>query len=78
MQIPLPLTEIPIGRRVQIRQLTSQPELCSRLRELGFCENAIIRCVNKASGSVICEVCNTRIGLNQLVASSIYVSSFSE
>jgi ferrous iron transport protein A len=72
----LSLSDVPVGRRVRIAQLSSQPETCSRLRELGFCENAVIRCVNKASGNIICEVCNTRIGLNQLVASSIYVSSF--
>ncbi len=78
MEAPLPLTEVPVGTKVRIRHFTSQPELCTRLRELGFCENAIVRCINRVSGSVLCEVCNTRIGLNQLVASSIYVSSFAE
>ncbi len=78
MQIPFPLTEIALGKKATIRQLTSQPELCTRLRELGFCENAVVRCVNRASGSIICEVCNTRVGLNHLIASSIYVSSCSE
>lgn len=72
----LSLTDVPVGTRVRIRQLNSQPELCSRLREMGFCENAVIRCINKGSGNIICEVCNTRIGLNQIVANSILVSSF--
>lgn len=72
----VPLTDVPLGRRVRIRQLNSQPEVCSRLRELGFCENAVIRCINKGNGNIICEVCNTRVGLNQLVASCIVVSSF--
>ncbi len=71
-----PLSEISVGQRVRIAHLTSQPEICLRLRELGFRENAVIRCINKASGTIICEVFNTRIGLNQLMASSIYVSSF--
>lgn len=69
------LTDVPVGRRVRIAQLKSQPETCMRLRELGFCENAIVRCVHKGGGNIICEVCNTRIGLNQLIADSIYVSS---
>lgn len=70
-----PLTEIPIGKRFRIARLHSQPETCSRLREMGFCENAVVRCVNKGNGSIICEVCNTRIGLNHLMASAIFVSA---
>ena len=69
------LTDVPIGQRVRIRQLKSQPDLTMRLREMGFCENAVIRCINKGAGAIICEVCNTRIGLNRLAASSIVVSS---
>lgn len=70
-----PLTEVPVGRRVRIAKLSAQPEMCSRLRELGFCENAVLRCVNKGNGNIICEVCNTRVGLNHLVAGAIFVSS---
>jgi ferrous iron transport protein A len=70
-----PLTEVPIGKRYRIAQLRSQHETCSRLREMGFCENAVVRCVNKGNGNIICEVCNTRIGLNHLVASAIFVTA---
>ena len=73
--MPSPLSEACVGQQVRIAHLRSRPEICLRLRELGFRENAVIRCINKAAGNVICEVCNTRIGLNQLMASSIYVSS---
>jgi len=72
------LTDVPIGSRAQIRHINSRPEDCLRLRELGFCENAVIRCINKGSGNIICEVCNTRVGINLMVANSIFVSSFSE
>ena len=75
MQGHVQLTDIPVGQRVRIAQLNSHPETCNRLRELGFCENAIIRCVNNGNGNIICEVCNTRVGLNQLVASAIVVSA---
>jgi ferrous iron transport protein A len=71
-----PLTEVTLGKRFRIAHLQSHPETCARLREMGFCENAVIRCVNKGNGTIICEICNTRIGLNQLVASTIIVSSF--
>ncbi len=59
-----------------VEQLRSQPEICTRLRELGFCEKAVVRCLSKAHGNLICEVCNTRIGLNAAIASSIFVSHF--
>ena len=72
----LALTEAPVGRRVRIKHLHSQPEICTRLRDMGFCENAIIRCVMKADGNIICEICNTRIGLNSYLANSILVSAF--
>lgn len=69
------LSDVPIGHRVRIAQLQSHPETCSRLREMGFCENAVIRCINKGNGNIICEVCNTRVGLNQAVAQAIVVTS---
>lgn len=71
------LADVPIGCSVRIRELWSgQPTVSARLRELGFCENAIVRCVNKGSGNIICEVCNTRVGLNISIASNIFVSTF--
>jgi ferrous iron transport protein A len=68
------LAEIPAGTTVTISRLESHPETCLRLRELGFCENATIRCVSNGSSQLICEVCNTRVGLNYSTANSIIVS----
>lgn len=70
------LSEIPVGRFVRIRELLSEPEVCHRLREMGFCENAIVRLVVNGEGNLICEVCNTRVGLNQSIAQDIIVASF--
>ena len=70
------LSETPVGRFVQIREILSEPDICHRLRELGFCENAIIRLVVNGEGNLICEVCNTRVGLNQSIAQDIIVTSF--
>jgi len=68
------LAHTPSGKTVRIQQLNSQPETCQRLRELGFCENAAVRCVTNGSMQLICEVCNTRVGLNHSVAASIIVT----
>jgi Fe2+ transport system protein FeoA len=70
------LTEVPIGRRVRVRHLSIQPEIGFRLRELGFRENAVIQCINKGDGTIICDVCNARIGLNGNIAAKIVVSAF--
>ncbi|HTY09723.1 MAG TPA: FeoA family protein [Bacteroidota bacterium] len=70
------LSEIPAGRYVRIHQLQSKPDVSFRLREMGFCENAVVRLVVNAEGNLICEVCNTRIGLNQTLADDIIVSPF--
>lgn len=67
------LSHIPSGKTVRIQELISQPETCQRLRELGFCENATVRCVTNGSMQLICEVCNTRVGLNHSIADSIIV-----
>ncbi len=71
-----PLSEVPAGRFVRIRELQSAPDVCHRLRELGFCENALVRCMTNAEGTLICEVCNARVGINHDVAKNIVVSAF--
>lgn len=68
------LAEIPSGTSVTISRLESHPETCLRLRELGFCENATVRCVTNGSSQLICEVCNTKVGLNFTTANSIIVT----
>jgi ferrous iron transport protein A len=72
----LTLADAPIGRHMRVKHLHSQPEVCHRLREMGFCENAVIRCITKDDGNVICEICNTRIGLSSGIASHIVVAAF--
>ena len=68
------LAQIPAGKTVRVYSLESPPETCQRLRELGFCENATIRCVINGSSQLICEVCNTRVGINHSIANAIIVS----
>lgn len=68
------LTQIPNGQEFLIQELQSHPEVCLRLRELGFCENAVVKTIVSGSSQLICEVCNTRIGLHHSVAKKIIVS----
>ncbi len=67
------LAQTPAGTTVTISHLDSHPDTCNRLREVGFCENATIRLVSSGSSQLICEVCNTRIGLNYTTANAIVV-----
>jgi Fe2+ transport system protein FeoA len=68
------LIDAPLGALVRIRHLASRPEISARLRELGFCENAVIRCITRGYGNVICEVYDTRVGLDSGLARRIHVS----
>ncbi len=66
------LTELPVGAAGRVCELAGQPELCQRLREIGFCESAVIE---KISGekTLICQLCQTRIALSDRAAQHIVV-----
>ena len=67
-----PLSQVRAGTFVRIRQLTSTPEICHRLREMGFCEDQQVRLVSHHH-NVICQVCNMRLGISSQLADSILV-----
>src|SRR5204863_7965671 len=67
-----PLSRVCVGRAVRIKELTSPPEVSCRLRELGFCEEQQVILLS-GQPNVICQVCNTRLGLSAKLASSIWV-----
>ena len=60
------------GTAVRIKPLSAPPEICHRLRELGFCEEQQIRLVSRQS-NFICQVCNARLGISTQLAESILV-----
>ena len=66
------LTELPVGASGRVCELEGQPDTCQRLRELGFCESAV---VEKVSGqrTLLCQLCGTRIALNERAARHILV-----
>jgi Fe2+ transport system protein FeoA len=68
------LSEIPIGEKVRIRALRASPELSHRLRELGICEDATLRCIFRGHGNLLCEVSSARVGITASIARDILVT----
>ena len=68
----MPLTDLPIGSTGRVHALNGEPGVCSRLREIGFCEAAIIE---KIAGkkTLLCQLCGTRIALSDRAAKHIQV-----
>jgi ferrous iron transport protein A len=66
------LTELPVGATGRVCQLEGEAQVCSRLRELGFCESTVIA---KVSGekTLVCQLCNTRMALSERAAQHIFV-----
>ena len=69
-----PLSRVKAGAVVCIRQLATAPEVTSRLRELGFCEDQKIRLVSRQA-NYICQVCNARLAISGKLADSIMVET---
>jgi len=67
-----PLSHISTGVDVRIKQLAASPEVTHRLREMGFCEEQKIKLLSRQS-SLICQVCNARLGISTRLAEKILV-----
>ena len=69
-----PLSQVPAGSVVCIKQLAAAPDVMARLRELGLGEEQRIKLLARDS-SLICQVCNARLGLSEKLADSILVET---
>ena len=67
-----PLSHVKAGTVVCIKQLAASPEVRVRLRELGFGEKQIIKLLSRQT-SLICQVCNARLGISEKLAETILV-----
>ena len=67
-----PLSRVKAGVAVRIKQLCASPELQSRLRELGLCEDQIIKLLTSQT-NFICQVCNARLAISEQLAQLILV-----
>ena len=60
------------GVAVRIKQLCAAPEVQARLREIGLCEDQIIKLVT-SQANFICQVCNARLAISAQLAQLILV-----
>jgi len=67
-----PLNHVKAGVAVRIKRLCAAPELQNRLRELGFCEDQIIKLLT-SQANFICQVCNARLAISEQLAKIILV-----
>jgi len=67
-----PLNRVEAGVALRIKKLAASPDIQIRLRELGFCEEQIIRLLTSHT-NYICLVCNARLGLSPKLAEVIIV-----
>src|SRR5437867_4067250 len=72
-----PLNRVKAGIAVRVRQLCAAPELAGRLREIGFCEDRIVKLLT-SHNNIICLVCNTRLALSEQLAQAILVEPVAE
>ena len=68
----LPLAKARAGCVVIVRQLTATHDVNQRLRELGFVEQQRIKVIT-LQNTVLCQVCNARLGLSAKLAETILV-----
>ena len=68
----IPLKDLRIGEKGRVAGLEGAHEDCQRLREMGFCESAVI---TRVSGKrmIMCKVCGTKIALNESLGKRILV-----
>jgi ferrous iron transport protein A len=67
-----PLTRVKAGVAVRIKQLCADSDMQNRLRELGLCEDQIIRLLTSQT-NFICQVCNARLAISEQLAKLIIV-----
>ena len=67
-----PLNCVRAGVTVRIKQLCAAPEVQDRLREIGLCEDQIIRLLTSQT-NFICQVCNARLAISEQLARMIMV-----
>lgn len=67
-----PLSRVKAGVAVRIKQLCASPEMQNRLRELGFCEDHIIKLLT-SQANFICQVCDARLAISEQLAKLIMV-----
>jgi Fe2+ transport system protein FeoA len=71
------MTQVDAGTSVRIKQLSMPPEISHRLREMGLCEEQKVKLLTQ-NASIICQVCNARLGISPELARNILVEPISQ
>lgn len=66
------LCDLPIGSAGRVCSLQGESEVCSRLREMGFCESAVIERIS-GQRTLLCQLCGVKIALSDRAAGHIIV-----
>jgi ferrous iron transport protein A len=66
------LSAVRPGVSVRVLRLEGRADVCHRLREMGFCENSVIRCV-QSGAACVCQIQHARVGLSAQLARQIVV-----
>jgi len=70
----MPLSDLPVGAAGRICALNGEATVCARLREMGFCESAVVEKISGVGEStLLCQLCGTRIALSDRAGSHIVV-----
>jgi Fe2+ transport system protein FeoA len=67
-----PLSHLRDGSSVRIKQLACDDNVAKRLREMGLGEEQKVKVVSR-DDTVICQVCNMRLGISTRLADKILV-----
>ncbi|HLP77237.1 MAG TPA: FeoA family protein [Candidatus Paceibacterota bacterium] len=67
-----PLSRVQTGVAVRIKQLCAAPEVQNRLREIGLCEDQVVKLITSRN-NLICQVCNSRLAISEQLAQMIMV-----
>jgi Fe2+ transport system protein FeoA len=70
----LPLSRARRGVSLRVKELSAPNEIRQRLREIGLCEDQVVRLIASHS-NIICSVCNARLALSFRLADFIMVEA---
>jgi len=68
-----PLNRVRAGDTVVVKRLNGSAEMNQRLREMGFGEEQRVRVITLQT-NLLCQVCNSRLGLSGRLAELILVA----
>lgn len=71
------LEQARVGDSLRVTSLAGSSALCQRLREMGFCEEAVVEKVSEHH-LLVCSVCGTRMALDRATARGILVEPLEE